>query len=335
MKFKYSGEPVILYGSQIMIDKDVSPVELKAIAKKQGEVDESLMKDLKPVKYWLCSVGKNNNNDWWGETEITTACPSIIYKPININHTRLDDNSPQTIIGVNYASVLQKNPKNKDTVSILGKGYLYSYLYRDNETYQKLEDSIDNGKAFASMECAFTEYDAVHPETGEIVDSIETEEQFELAFKDKAIARKFGNPSFIGSAFLIGVSPADPHCYISSDEELTSQAFMEILAKAYSTLGKDASLFVGKEFDTILQIVIAKALQDKNIFTELCLIDNTLWITPFDGKQYRVASDGIRCLDNGIPKIKVASSYLEGIRTMVGSLCGEGILKIFDKICPK
>lgn len=332
MRFQYNGDPIIIYGSQIMIDKDVSSQELAAIAKKQGETDDSLMKDLKPVKYWLCSVGRNNNNDYWGEDEMAKACSSILYKPININHTRLkEDNSPQTIIGINYASEIKKNPENEKT-SIFCKGYLYTYLYSKNETYQKIEEAIEENKAFASMECAFTEYDAVHPETGEIITSIETETQFDEAFKSKTIARKFGNPTFIGSAFLIGVSPADPYCYIYSDEKEQSKAFLNTLSQIYFTLKDDKSLFDGKEADTLLQTVIATLLQDKGIQTELCLLDDSIWLLASDGKKYRVSSDGIRVMEGGQPKIKIASSYLKGIRTLLGTLCDKQYLDIFDKI---
>lgn len=336
MRFKYTGEPVIIQGSQIMIDNEVSPQEVAAIAKKQGETDDTLLKDLKPVKYWLCSVGSNNNLDYWGLEEMTSACHSIVYKPININHTRLEDKSPNTIIGVSYASEIKDNPEKKENKqSIFAKAYLYSYLYNKNTSFQTLTENIDAGKAYASMECAFTEYDVVHPMTGELLTGIETEEQFEEAKKKKKAARKFCNPMFIGSAFLIGVPPADPYCAIIVDDPDTKKSdgiILSALSRIFDTLKSNENLFVNRESDILLQVIVARALWDEGIPTEICYMDDMVWIMAMDGKKYRISSDGIRNMEGGIPKVKIPSSYAEGSRTLVATLCNKEYLEIFDKI---
>ena len=87
------------------------------------------------------------------------------------------------------------------------------------EVFQKICDDIDEENAFASMECVFSEYFPVNPQTGEDIDWVTSEEELTKAMKAKKAARKFGNPLFIGSAFLKGKPPADPSAAIHQTAE--------------------------------------------------------------------------------------------------------------------
>lgn len=206
---------VIIYSSYPVVSDTLSPYIQVSLAtfKDCGFAVE----DLHPVKYWLCSYGSNNNADFWGKNEMSYASPTIVYKPININHDRHDKhNYPSTIIGVNYASAIQVNPKNNKE-SILAKAVLFSYLYKGLPVFQDICEDINKGTSFASMECVFSEFSPVHPETGELLGDIDSEEELFAAMKSKKAARRFDNPLFIGSAFLKNKAPADKDCDVSLD----------------------------------------------------------------------------------------------------------------------
>lgn len=216
MKFVNKNQRAIVYGGTV--ENDDNPSEFyQVIAEKTSKEHGFALEDLKPVKYWLCSVGQNSNKDYWGDVEMTYAAPTIALKPINVNHSRNDDGTPIILIGVNYEGIVEVNPET-EVNSILAKAVLFQYLYENLKVFQDICADIDSGIAFASMECVFDEYYAVHPKTGELVDSVQTEDDFAKELKAGNIARKFGNPLLIGSAFLKGKPPADPSAAIYPDD---------------------------------------------------------------------------------------------------------------------
>lgn len=215
MKFTNENRTIV-YGSRVVADDNPSEF-YQAMAEKTSQEHGFAVEDLKPVKYWLCSVGQNRNKDYWGEEEMKYAAPTIALKPININHNRKDDGTPTALIGVNYEGMVETNPET-GKLSVLAKAVLFTYLYDGLEVFRDICSDIDNGKAYASMECVFDEYYAVHPQTGEIVESVQTEKDFAKELRAGNIARKFGNPLLIGSAFLKGKPPADPNAMIYPDD---------------------------------------------------------------------------------------------------------------------
>lgn len=172
--------------------------------------------DLYPVSYWLATLGKNKNNDFWREEKLKSSFSSILNKPININHERNPDDSPKNIIGVNYESILDIHP-DKQILGIKCYAALYSYLYRNAETFNNIKQRIEAGKAKASMECIFTQFDAVDDE-GNIKEFKNISELENSCGPGKKYNRAFTDPVFTSSAFLIEKLPADDGAFIEKLE---------------------------------------------------------------------------------------------------------------------
>jgi len=168
--------------------------------------------DLYPASYWLATVGKNKNNDFWKEEALRKSASSILNKPININHERNPDDSPKNIIGVNYEHVIAIHPR-KQVLGVKCYAVLYNYLYRNATTFNSIKQKIEAGEAKASMECIFTQFDAVDDKGNvkEFEDVIELENS---CGPGKKYNRAFVDPIFTSSAFLIEKVPADDDAFI-------------------------------------------------------------------------------------------------------------------------
>jgi len=217
-------EGIIAVGSGGLIVPDDKPLDLYQAIAQNFDLP---MTDILPVKYWLASIGSNKNMDFFGEEELEAAHPTIVLKPINIDHARDKSGMPLIHIGVTYASTFEENPETGE-MSVLARAVLFTYLLGKNAKFQAIVGRIQKGEpCFSSMECVFSKFAPVDPTTGEIITSIKTIEELTMARKKKEASRRFLDPLFTSSAFLSkNISPADPGASVEEEDinpnELTS-----------------------------------------------------------------------------------------------------------------
>lgn len=202
-----------ILGSTVMVDKEPTPA-FAAYAQATGLE----MQDLFPIKFWLASVGVNKNGDFWGAAELEAAAPSIALKPLNINHDRdKETDVPRQIIGVAYAGEFVENP-DTGIPSVLARAVLFSYQFRKDTEFNAIMERVAEGSCKSSMECVFTQFTQVNPETGDALKKLFKDTEFDAARKDGKVARKFDNPMFTAAAILLGVPPADPNAAVMDDD---------------------------------------------------------------------------------------------------------------------
>lgn len=209
-------EGIIAVGRGGLITPDDRPMEFyQAVA----QTFDLPMTDILPVKYWLASVGSNKNMDYFGQEELEAAHPTIALKPININHARDKQGMPLIHIGVTYGSTFEENPET-GKMAVLARAVLFTYLLGQNKQFAEITAHIENGDpCFSSMECVFTKFMPVDPNTGEADATIKTEKELDLARKAKTAARRFLDPLFTSSAFLTKkVPPADPGASVEEED---------------------------------------------------------------------------------------------------------------------
>ena len=181
-----------------------------------GEVD---LKDLKFVSYILCTEGPNRNRDFWLREVIEKAAESCIHKPININHDRDFTDAPMFLIGHNIGYELGEwNTQAGTRFGIKAHAVLYDYLLKNTEHYRNLMLMLEDNTLRASMEVLFTDYKIVD-ENGNTIE-VEKDPFLDTFFSREGMYRAFwGEVVFFGSAFLLGIPPADPHAEVYDEDE--------------------------------------------------------------------------------------------------------------------